>query len=259
MKVAKRMALGYLFLLSVILLLVLCQYFGIRKLQMVGKVNAGGHFEAAVTALQLIRDRDDLEDSIGKFLASPGPATEAQFESSKEAIESGLRRLSAELPGEREHSEVARLTDFWRGFLGSVVAARHAATAVSSSGLPPDVSQHLERLRAQTYTVYEVSLKAMETEVESAQRAGDKIQTVLGFVAGAALVLGAFVGLIIHRSIAVPLRALAEGTRAMAEGKAFYRLDTSRTDEFSQIAKDFNALSRLQPGSHPTSESSPLT
>jgi signal transduction histidine kinase len=37
---------------------------------------------------------------------------------------------------------------------------------------------------------------------------------------------------------------LTEGTRAIAEGKFFYRLDTTRDDEFSQLAKDFNTMTR---------------
>ena len=41
-----------------------------------------------------------------------------------------------------------------------------------------------------------------------------------------------------------PLANLTEGTRAIAEGKFYYRLDTSRNDEFSQLARDFNTMTR---------------
>jgi methyl-accepting chemotaxis protein len=257
MKVVNRIALGYGLIVSMLLLLVLSQIFGIRKLQTIGKVNAGGHFEAAITALQLIRDRDAVEESAGKFLTAPDPAIDAQFESSREAFEVGLRRLSSESLSERERTEISRLASFWRGFLAFVTAARHAALTGEAKDITAELNQNIELLRAQTFTVYEVALKAMEAEVESAQRIGDRIQSVLGFVAGAFLVLGAFVGLVIHRSVAVPLRALAEGTRAMAEGNAYYRLDTSRADEFSQIAKDFNELRKLQPGTRPSVGATP--
>jgi methyl-accepting chemotaxis protein len=48
--------------------------------------------------------------------------------------------------------------------------------------------------------------------------------------------------LLIFRSISKPLANLTEGTRALAEGKLSYRLDTSGKDELSQLAKDFNSL-----------------
>jgi len=52
------------------------------------------------------------------------------------------------------------------------------------------------------------------------------------------------VSLLIVRSISKPLAHLTEGTRAIIEGKYFYRLDTSRKDEFAQLAKDFNTMIR---------------
>jgi signal transduction histidine kinase len=57
-----------------------------------------------------------------------------------------------------------------------------------------------------------------------------------------AVVLSTAIALIVLRSIAEPLRHLTAGTRALSEGKFFYRLDTSRHDEFAQLAKDFNAM-----------------
>jgi signal transduction histidine kinase len=50
------------------------------------------------------------------------------------------------------------------------------------------------------------------------------------------------VSLLIVRSISKPLAHLTEGTRAIADGKFFYRLDTTRNDEFSQLARDFNKM-----------------
>ena len=54
--------------------------------------------------------------------------------------------------------------------------------------------------------------------------------------------VGAFVSLLIVRSISIPLRQLTEGTRAIAAGKFYYRLDTSGKDEFAQVARDFNTM-----------------
>jgi two-component system sensor histidine kinase GlrK len=54
--------------------------------------------------------------------------------------------------------------------------------------------------------------------------------------------LSILVSLLIVRSISKPLANLTEGTRAIADGKFFYRLDTTRKDEFAQLAQDFNKM-----------------
>jgi two-component system sensor histidine kinase GlrK len=70
--------------------------------------------------------------------------------------------------------------------------------------------------------------------------------TVLWAVTVAALAISVLVSFLIIRSISKPLAHLTEGTRAIADGKFFYRLDTTRNDEFSQLARDFNKMtSRL--------------
>jgi methyl-accepting chemotaxis protein len=52
--------------------------------------------------------------------------------------------------------------------------------------------------------------------------------------------LGTDITLIVRS--ARPASSLAQGTRAMASGGPYYRLDTSRNDEIAQIAKDFNTI-----------------
>ena len=67
---------------------------------------------------------------------------------------------------------------------------------------------------------------------------------VTWFAALGALALSGVVSFFIVRSVLMPLRHLARGTRAIAEGDFSYRLDASRKDEFAQLAADFNAMAR---------------
>lgn len=70
----------------------------------------------------------------------------------------------------------------------------------------------------------------------------DQAKILSGAAASIALVLSLFVSFFVVQSISAPLKQLTRGTRAIAEGKFFYRLDTSHRDEFSQLAKDFNTM-----------------
>ena len=102
----------------------------------------------------------------------------------------------------------------------------------------------MESLRALTYSVYQISLRSMVVEVEKSRATSETAALILWCVVFAALAISILVSFLIYRSISHPLANLTEGTRAIAEGKFYYRLDTSRNDEFSQLAKDFNTMTR---------------
>ena len=100
----------------------------------------------------------------------------------------------------------------------------------------------LEQLRAQTFSVYKAGVRSMSSKVEKSRKTGDTAALVQYCATLVALAISILVSYLIFRSISKPLAHLTEGTRAIAEGKFFYRLDATRNDEFSQLARDFNAM-----------------
>jgi two-component system sensor histidine kinase GlrK len=82
----------------------------------------------------------------------------------------------------------------------------------------------------------------MSAKIEVSRKAGDTAVLVLWCATIAAFAVSVLVSLLIVRSISKPLAHLTEGTRAIADGKFFYRLDTTRRDEFAQLAQDFNKM-----------------
>ena len=84
----------------------------------------------------------------------------------------------------------------------------------------------------------------MSSKVERSRKTGDTAVLVLWISTAVVLAISILVSFLIFRSISKPLGHLTEGTRAIAEGKFFYRLDTTRNDEFAQLAKDFNTMTR---------------
>jgi methyl-accepting chemotaxis protein len=110
--------------------------------------------------------------------------------------------------------------------------------------MPGTLVDLLAQLRDQTESVYEAARGEVESEVKGFGQAGRMAETASWIAAGIALLLGATVSVFLVQAIAIPLKQLIQGTRAMAEGKSFYRLDTTRRDEFGQLAKDFNTITR---------------
>ena len=64
---------------------------------------------------------------------------------------------------------------------------------------------------------------------------------VLGIVTLVALAISILVSLLIVRSISKPLANLTEDARHCGR-QVLHRLDTSRNDEFAQLARDFNTM-----------------
>ena len=74
--------------------------------------------------------------------------------------------------------------------------------------------------------------------------AGQAAQRLSLIVAGLALLLAVLIVVLTVRSIKEPLQRLTEGTRTVARGTFTYQLDTSRGDEFAELAEDFNTMVR---------------
>ena len=88
--------------------------------------------------------------------------------------------------------------------------------------------------------------KAIRTGIDTGGARGspdfNAAVTVSYVFAAIALLSSGLVSFFIVQSISRPLKQLTQGTRTIAEGKFFYRLDTTRHDEFAQLAKDFNTM-----------------
>jgi methyl-accepting chemotaxis protein len=104
------------------------------------------------------------------------------------------------------------------------------------------LAEDLDRLKIQARTVYQASLDSIEAQAEESRIIARRTERVSYIFAAGVIVVGGLISLLIVRSVSVPLSSLAQGTRAMASGGPYYRLDTSRNDEIAQIAKDFNTM-----------------
>jgi signal transduction histidine kinase len=89
----------------------------------------------------------------------------------------------------------------------------------------------------------EASRLAMMAELSSAERVGSASERLSLTVSLLVLVLGALVSTILVRSILIPLKRLADGTRAIAEGHLGHRLPDDAQDELGQVSRSFNAMS----------------
>jgi methyl-accepting chemotaxis protein len=245
MKIAKRIAVGYVTLILLPVVLLCVQVIALRRLQAVNQSNSGENLRLALAAVGLVRDRDEVEEQVRRYFDLGNPAAKDELKESMQSFESSLQQILEHHGTEREQAEANRLAQFWIEF-NEVLSKKEPPAPISrkgsAEGFPADLVEQLDRLRAQSLTVFDVGIQEMKKQAGDASRSSARAELVSWWIGGAALVIGAFLALLTVRSISIPLRDLSEGARGIAEGKSFYRLDTSREDELGQIAKDINTL-----------------
>jgi methyl-accepting chemotaxis protein len=243
MKITTRIISGYGLFIAVLAGLVVYQVLTIHRMQAISKTLREINFQNALTCLTAISDLESVVDFTSKSFVSD--IHQKQLKEFQEAFRRSLRDLKTHANSGEEQAEVKRLSQHWDSYMADLGLLQQSLPQQETS-LPIALQEDIENLRAQTRSVYQAALRSMSSKVENSRKTGETAVLLLWCAAFAAIAISVLVSLLIIRSISKPLAHLTEGTRAIADGKYFYRLDTSRNDEFSQIAKDINNLtSRL--------------
>lgn len=243
MKITTRITSGYLLFVAVLAGLVIYQVITINRMQGINRTLSGINFQNATVCLAAMDDIDTVAEFTKKSMASPD--LKKKLKEYQESFERSLRELRSHAQSDEEQTEIKRLSSQWERYKADLTALQEGSEWTSTA-LPASLEESLEGLATQTRSVYQAILKSMRSKIDASRRTADTAVLVLWCATFAALAISVLVSFLIIRSISKPLAHLTEGTRAIADGKFFYRLDTSRNDEFSQLAKDFNKMtSRL--------------
>jgi HAMP domain-containing protein len=201
-------------------------------------------FRGAFTALDLLRLKAQIEENTRRWLAQRDENSLAKLKEASEDFAESLNRLKAETSVGKSQQETERLAQFWQQFTSDLESQKLASLGTGSTEASSELDGDLKRLETQMQTVYQIILDSMSSQIEASNKATQDAARNSWLLAAGALLLGVLLLLWHYRSISVPLAQLDEGTQAIAEGKLFVRLDTSRSDEFSRIAKNINDLTR---------------
>lgn len=243
MKITTRIILGYGLFITILLGMAVYQLITIHRMQSINQTLRESNFKNAIICLQALRDHDLVEEYTRKSFVLADAGYLNQLKEFQKDYETRLVQLSGNAGSEEERAEIGRLERKWHAF---VIKLRQLQQTLPGEGAvwPKDLQDDLDSLRTQTYSVYQSSLRSISAEVEKSRKTSEAATLILGCSVFAALSISILVSFFIYRSISNPLTHLTEGTRAIAEGKFYYRLDTSRNDEFAQLAKDFNTMTR---------------
>jgi len=243
MKIASKIIAGYAAMIFIMAVLLTCFSIVIHSMQSTISRLSTLDFRAARLSLQLIRDRDLVEEFAKKSFADSYPGFAEKLKEFSSAFEQKLAELQPLIRSPEAQSEAQSLELQWQ-HLSPDLSKSGQGAAGRSGEFPTGLQDQLDQIASQAQKVHESLLTEIDRETIAARQMGQRVELISWGIAGFTLLLGCVVLLAMARSISRPLRQLTAGTRAVAKGKFFYQLDASGKDEFSELARDFNTMTR---------------
>jgi len=189
---------------------------------------------------------NDLEENAGKYWITRETGYLGRFEETLDDFEASLRGLRDRNLADAERVAVRHLDESWREFTplaASFLAYREPGVTMPDDPLPT-LGEHIEQLRWDVRGISEASEAVMGTRLSQSAATAARVERVSWGVALGAVLLSILVSFLTVRSISRQLRRLKEGTRVVAAGDFEHRLPTNRRDEFAELARDFNVMTR---------------
>jgi signal transduction histidine kinase len=243
MRIAAKIITGYGIVITLMTAIIAFQVYTIHSMQKVISGLATLNIPAASTALQLRRDIELVEEFTKKSFVFPadGQYREKLLEY-RNLFETELRDVESKGVTQDEKAQIQRLSDLWHSFCRQLEMQQQELHSQDAQDAPGILTEQLGQLRTQTDGVYAAARAGIDAQIKASLRSGKLSETISWILAAIALLMSGLVSLLIVHSISSPLKQLTQGTHAISEGKFFYRLDTTRHDEFGQLAKDFNTM-----------------
>jgi signal transduction histidine kinase len=247
MRISAKIISGYGILIALMAGLLVIQFVTIDLMRKSINTLTDVTFESAFTLLELKADHAEVlyfTKLSFEFPKSNYPSTLKKWTENFEAHLADIKMKSeSKASSNREKEAIERLSKRWSEFseelalqeqdIKSLPAAQGASDVLL--GLLEQIGIEIESVN----TAIRDGIKKAVTEVRDTKTAA---VTFSYLFAAIALISSGLVSFFIAQSISRPLRQLTQGTRTIAEGKFSYRLDTTRHDEFAQLAKDFNTM-----------------
>jgi two-component system sensor histidine kinase GlrK len=214
----------------------------IHQMQSINRDLSAINFQAGFVTLNLSQLSRTIDEFSKKYFIAADPIYERKLEELRGEFGEGLAELQKTVRTDREHLAVGQLSqaldDYWQIF-NRVKRENHGREL---NYLPPDLTIAMDHLEAQAEVTYDAIKVSIREEVTRAADAGQRVERLSWIAEFVTLAVGVLVWVSIVRAINLPLRRLTQGTRAVAKGQFWHRLPAYGGDEFSEVARDFNAM-----------------
>jgi signal transduction histidine kinase len=242
MKVSNKIIAGFLILTLLAIVVLGNQLKVIYQIQSVNRDLAEIDMKAATTALDMEQGVDNLNEDTRKYFFVTTDPYGKLIEVVRRDFLEDLAKLRKNARSDSARAVTQKLSeafdDYWQVFN----RLKDQAVASDSNQLPAELANALDHLGAQSEIAYETVKGSITEQVAAAEEKGEKAVRVTELAGLFSLLLGVIVFAYLIRSITDPLRRLTHGTRAIAKGQFWHRLPAHGSDEFAELARDFNTM-----------------
>jgi two-component system, OmpR family, sensor kinase len=191
----------------------------------------------------LLLGRSELEDFYPARRSLLAALTEL-----RDLVEREIAFVRSPVEREAENAELVRV-DAMRNLFDQIDLTTQRLLLLRDQGRQPDavelfrteiedrLDEDLEQLIATAIADEETELRDLEARTNAVEA---RLMLLIALVALAALAVSGGAGVILTRSLTRPIRELIAGTRAIGEGDLGYQIDYRGSDEFADLARQFN-------------------
>jgi signal transduction histidine kinase len=242
MRVSSKIITGFLVLMLLAIVVVANQLAAIHQMQLVNRDLSEINVSSARTAVEMQKFADLLLEDTKKYFLALDSTYDRQIADVRNDFREDLKRLRGSAKSEREQAEAAKLSEALEEFWLVFNRLKQQNQTFDPDELPPDLSVAVNHLQAQAEVMLDAVQVVMRERVAGAAEVGRKAENVSWIAGLLSFALGIVVAAFFVRSIDEPLRRLVDGTRAIAKGQFWHRLPARGSDEFAELARDFNAM-----------------
>jgi two-component system sensor histidine kinase GlrK len=235
---------GYVVLILLTVAVLSYQVYTITQLNDINTRLASTNVINARDSLYLSYYEGLIADGAMKYYGTRYPQYLDQVQSSGDDLEKGLQTLKQNATSESELQAIEQVFRTWS-------AVKEAIAAEEKLPKRSDDPEAAERLNDQLKMLYNDSqfmVAEAQTAIRNTASRSSKVAASASrfsiIAAGAALLLSILVSVPIIWSITTRLRELGKATRMVAAGQFEHRMPAIGTDEFSNLARDFNTMAQ---------------
>jgi two-component system sensor histidine kinase GlrK len=242
MRISTKIIAGYALLIGIMASLATCQAVSARRMQSTVTSLSSADFRSGRFSLDLIRDREMVEEYARKAFALGDPDYAMRLQVSVDSFNRVLTELRASVRSPETVQCVGAILPLWVECSAELSATLQGPAEDWPRDMPPQLESRLGQLKSGVEDLHRVILRGIDSEVQSSRLTTRRMELASLYATGFALVLSSVISVLIVRSITRPLGHLTAGTRAVAEGKFGSQLDVTTDYEFAELARDFNSM-----------------
>jgi two-component system sensor histidine kinase GlrK len=241
MKVSTRIIAGYVILILLTVAILSYQVYTIRQLNDINGNLSQVNVDNALKSLQLQYDERVIEEWAQKYYGTGDKTYKDLFDLAGNDFEMDLMKLEPTVTSEAEREAIRKVSQSWKA-LQEIIGAEHKHPI--DPKVTTQLNDQLAALRADATPLSDASKTAILDAANVSSKTAARAYQISLYAAGGAILLSVLVSVPIVWSITSRLRELGKATRAVAAGQFEHRMAASGTDEFADLAGDFNTMAQ---------------